>query len=359
MPLKTRGKDVDKLKVAVLGATGMAGQWFASLLEDHPYFELVALGASKRSAGKKYKEAVRWVIPRPFPTKFSDYVVFDASDPDALPEKVDLVFSALPSEVAGEIELKYLKKGFNVVSNASPFRLEPDVPLMNPEINWDHLELLKKQERWGGKLVKNPNCTTAVLTLPLKPIMDEFGIKEITVTTLQAISGAGFAGLTAYSIVDNVIPYIAKEEYKVKVESKKMLGKLEGDSIRPADFVVEATTTRVPVLDGHTEVVYITTKRSVDVEQVKDVLKSFESEPQRLGLPTAPPKPVIVMEQEDRPQPRLDRMNGNGMAVTVGRIEITETNRVRMVMVGHNLLRGASGVSLLTAELMYKKGYIT
>ncbi len=349
---------MDKLKVAVLGATGMAGQWFASLLEEHPYFELVALGASKRSAGKKYREAVKWIIPRPFPEKFGDMVVFDAADPDSLPEKVDLVFSALPSEVAGEIELKYLKKGINVVSNASPFRLEPDVPLMNPEINSDHLELLKKQERWGAKLVKNPNCTTAVLTLPLKPILDEFGIEEITVTTMQAISGAGFAGLTAYSIVDNLIPYIAKEEYKVKVESKKMLGKYEDGEVKPAEFAVEATTTRVPVLDGHTEVVYIKTKRDVDVHLVKDVLKNFRGEPQKLDLPTAPPQPVIVREENDRPQPRLDRMNGNGMAVTVGRIEITDMKRVRMVMVGHNLLRGASGVSVLTAELMYKKGYI-
>jgi len=350
---------MDKLKVAVLGATGMAGQWFASLLENHPFFELVALGASKRSAGKKYREAVKWIIPRPFPEKFGDMVIFDASNPEELPEKVDLVFSALPSEVAGEIELKYLKKGIDVVSNASPFRLEPDVPLMNPEINSDHLELLKKQERWGAKYVKNPNCTTAVLTLPLKPILDEFGIEEISVTTMQAISGAGFAGLTAYSIVDNLIPYIAKEEYKVKVESKKMLGKYEGGEIKYADFVVEATTTRVPVLDGHTEVVYIKTKRSADAEQVKDVLRNFVGEPQKLRLPTAPPKPVIVMEEPDRPQPRLDRMNGMGMSVTVGRVEVTDANRVRMVLVGHNLLRGASGVSLLTAELMYKKGYIT
>ncbi|NPA85232.1 MAG: aspartate-semialdehyde dehydrogenase [Crenarchaeota archaeon] len=350
---------MDKLRVAVLGATGMAGQWFASLLEEHPYFELVALGASKRSAGKRYREAVKWIIPRPFPEKFGDLVVFDASDPESLPEKVDFVFSALPSEVAGEIELKYLKKGIDVISNASPFRLEPDVPLMNPEINADHLELLKNQKRWGAKLVKNPNCTTAVLTLPLKPILDEFGIEDISVVTMQAISGAGFAGLTAYSIVDNLIPYISKEEYKVKVESKKMLGALRNGQIVPADFIIEATTTRVPVLDGHTEVVYVKTERATDAEAVKDALNSFKGEPQLLSLPTAPERPVIVREEPDRPQPRLDRMNGNGMSVTVGRIEVMDTKRIRMVLVGHNLLRGASGVSLLTAELMYKKGYMT
>ncbi|UXD21922.1 aspartate-semialdehyde dehydrogenase [Ignicoccus pacificus DSM 13166] len=349
---------MDKLRVAVLGATGMAGQWFASLLEDHPYFELVALGASKRSAGKKYFEAVHWIIPRPFPQKFADYVVFDAADPDTLKEEVDLIFSALPSEVAGEIELKYLKRGINVVSNASPFRLEPDVPLMNPEVNWEHLQLLKHQERWGAKLVKNPNCTTAVMTMPLRPIMDEFGIDEITVTTMQAISGAGFAGLNAYAIVDNLLPYIAKEEYKVKVESMKILGKYKEGRIEEVKFGVEATTTRVPVLDGHTEVLYIKTKKSVDVDVVKDVLKSFKSRPQELSLPTAPENPLVVREENDRPQPRLDRMAGNGMSVTVGRVEVTELGRIRMVIVGHNLLRGASGVSLLTAELMYKEGYI-
>ncbi len=349
---------MDKLRVAVLGATGMAGQWFASLLENHPYFELVALGASKRSAGKKYREAVRWIIPRPFPEKFGDMVVFDAADPSTLKEEVDLIFSALPSEVAGEIELKYLKKGIDIVSNASPFRLEPDVPLMNPEINAEHLELLKSQKRWGAKLVKNPNCTTAVMTLPLKPILDEFGIEEVTVTTMQAISGAGFAGLTAYSIVDNLLPYIAKEEYKVKVESMKMLGKYKDGKIEEAKFGIEVTTTRVPVLDGHTEVLYIKPKKEVDVHVVKDVLKKFKGRPQELGLPTAPPQPVIVREEVDRPQPRLDRMNGNGMAVTVGRVEVMELGRIRMVIVGHNLLRGASGVSLLTAELMLKEGYI-
>ncbi|ALU12063.1 aspartate-semialdehyde dehydrogenase [Ignicoccus islandicus DSM 13165] len=349
---------MDKVKVAVLGSTGMAGQWFASLLENHPYFEVVALGASKRSAGKKYKEVVKWIIPKPFPEKFKDYVVFDASNPDQLTEKVDLIFSALPSEVAADIELKYLKKGIPVVSNASPFRLEPDVPLMNPEVNSEHLELLKYQTRWGAKLVKNPNCTTAVLTLPLKPILDEFGIEEISVVTMQAISGAGFAGLPAYSIVDNIIPYISKEEYKVKVESVKILGKLENGKIKPSKFSIEATTTRVPVLDSHTEVIYIKPKRSVDANLVKDVLVEFRSRPQELSLPTAPPSPIIVREEEDRPQPRLDRYNGNGMSVTVGRIEVMESGRIRMVAVGHNLLRGASGVSLLTAELMLKEGYI-
>lgn len=349
---------MDKLKVAVLGATGMAGQWFASLLEDHPYFELVALGASRRSAGKRYKDAVKWIIPRPFPEKFSDIVVFDASNPESMEGEVDLVFSALPSEVAGEIELKYLKKGINVVSNASPYRLEPDVPLMNPEVNYEHLELLKYQKRWGAKLVKNPNCTTAVLTMPLRPIMDEFGIDDITVTTMQAISGAGFTGLTAYAIVDNLIPYIAKEEYKVKVESAKILGKLKEGKIEASQFGVEVTATRVPVLDAHTEVLYIKTKRSVDVHLVKDVLKNFKSRPQELNLPTAPRHPIVVREEPDRPQPRLDRMEGNGMSVVAGRIELLESGRIRMVIVGHNLLRGASGVSLLTAELMLREGYI-
>jgi aspartate-semialdehyde dehydrogenase len=188
--------------------------------------------------------------------------------------------------------------------------------------------------------------------------MDEFGIDEITVTTMQAISGAGFAGLNAYAIVDNLIPYISKEEYKVKVESMKILGRYDTGRIVEASFGIEATTTRVPVLDGHTEVLYIKTKRSVDVHAVKDTLKNFVSEPQKMGLPTAPEEPLVVRDEPDRPQPRIDRMNGNGMSVTVGRVEITELGRIRMVIVGHNLLRGASGVSLLTAELMYKKGYI-
>ncbi len=337
----------------------MAGQWFAHLLEEHPFFEVVALAASRRSAGKRYEEAVKWIIPRPFPKRLGELEVVEASDVKKVKELgAELIFSALPSEVAADIELAYLKEGFNVISNASPFRLEPDVPLMNPEVNADHLGLLRTQKRWGGKLIKNPNCTTAVLTLPLKPIVEEFGVEEVLVTTMQAISGAGFAGLSAYAIVDNIIPYIEKEERKVRVEAKKMLGKLKEGRIEPLDVHIDATTTRVPVLDSHTEVLYIKTKRGVDAEQVINALESFKARPQELGLPTAPERPVIVRKEVDRPQPRLDRYAGNGMAVTVGRVEIGETGWVRMVINGHNLLRGASGVSLLTAELAVKEGYL-
>ncbi len=352
---------MDRLKVAVLGATGLVGQHFIRLLSSHPFFEIAALVASERSAGRKYREVVKWVLSCPIPDSVADMTVCPP-DPDKIP-KVDLVFSALPSDVAQSLEIELVRRGFVVVSNASNNRLDPDVPLIVPEVNADHLELCKVQRRrrgWSGLLVKNANCTTIVLTLTLKPLHDRFRIRRLVVTTLQALSGAGLGAdaVPGLLIVDNVIPYIKKEEEKVQTESRKILGTLIGEEVRPADFAVVATCTRVPVTDGHLESVYIEFEHEVTVE---DVVHAFEEFNRRnkisgLDLPTAPPKPIVVREEVDRPQPRLDRMEGNGMSVVVGRVRRPEamSNCVTYLVLGHNAIRGAAGNTILIAETLVK-----
>jgi aspartate-semialdehyde dehydrogenase len=336
---------MDRLKVYIIGATGLVGQRYVQLLANHPWFEIVGLAASERSAGKTLSQ-IGWALEEPPPPHLADMKI-EKIDVDKIP-KVDFVFSALPSEVAAKVEPELAARGYTVVSNASNMRMDPDVPLVVPEINPEDLGLLERQraERgWRGAVVKKPNCTTTILNLPLKPVLDEWGIERIHVVTMQALSGAGFAGVPSVAIVDNLIPYIRGEEDKVVAETKKILKK---------DFEIYVTTTRVPVLDGHTEVVYVDTVKDFDVAAVADVLARFRGLPQELKLPTAPERPIEVRPQIDRPQPRLDRWAGRGMAVVVGRIRKLAPRKLAFVVLGHNTVRGAAGNSVLTAELMVK-----
>ncbi len=352
---------VDKLKVGVLGSTGVVGQRFVSLLSNHPWFEIEFLAASPRKSGIKYGEAVEWVIEDPLPEGVDEMVLTDLSSiVKGVADRVDLIFSALPSDVALDYEIPLVRRGLTVVSNSSPLRLDPVIPLLNPEVNWDHIKLLEAQRRvkdWPGVLIKNPNCSTAILTLTLGPLMRLRKLRRVVVVTLQAVSGAGLKGVPSMKILDNVIPYIPKEEGKIVSESKKILGNFSGDRIVPADMAVTAVTTRVPVLDGHLEVVHVEFEGDVSLDEVKYALKSFRSLPQELSLPSAPTNPVIVRDEEDRPQPRLDRNAGGGMSVTVGRLKKAldgEDTWIKYVVLGHNTIRGAAGVATLIAELYVK-----
>ena len=349
------------VRAAVLGATGLVGQQFVRLLDGHPWVRVEALVAD-RSAGKTLEESGRWVLGER-PPAYAAGMVLERLDVDSLARRVDVVFSALPRSVAGEVEPELARRGVVVVSNAGTMRMDPDVPLVNGEVNPGHLELVRVQRErrgWNGAIIKNPNCSTAVLTLFLKPLLDEYGLERVAVTTLQAMSGAGFSGLPSLAIYDNVIPYISREEEKIETESLKILGRLEGSSVKPADVSIKATATRVPVIDGHTEVVYFKLKRGPgSIDELASVLDGFRSLPQELGLPTAPEKPLIVRREEDRPQPRLDRMAGRGMSVTVGRLDSAPglgEGWYRAVILGHNTIRGAAGAALLAFELFYKTG---
>ncbi|KSW11609.1 aspartate-semialdehyde dehydrogenase [Pyrodictium occultum] len=348
----------DRLRAAVLGATGLVGQRFVSLLARHPWFSLEAVTASERRVGKRYGEAVEWYIDEPFPDEAAE-LELRPTRPEAVRD-ADVVFVALPKEVAAGIEPELARMGKIVVSNASVYRMEPDVPLLNPEANWEHIQLVKVQRQrrgWSGAILKVPNCTTAVLTLSLKPLLDRYGLEEVYMTSMQAISGAGFAGVPGYAIVDNIIPFIKGEEEKVVRESRKILGRLEAGEVRPAGFRVVATATRVPVLDGHLEsVVARLSKAPGGVEEVVEAWEGWRSLPQELGLPTAPERPIVVRREPDRPQPRLDRRTGRGMSVVVGRASLPLEGEplLRYLVLGHNTLRGAAGTGVLIAELYYK-----
>jgi len=350
---------VERVRVAVLGVTGVVGQRFVQLLSNHPWFEIAYLAASEASAGKRYFEAVEWVVEGPLPQPVGD-MVLGPPDPNAIPRDVEVVFSALPSGVAAGIEVELAKRGFTVVSNASPMRLDGDVPLVNPEVNWEHLRLVEVQRKrrgWRGCIIKNPNCTTAILTLSLKPLVDAFGLRRVIVTTLQAVSGAGLRGVPSMAVIDNVIPYIEGEEEKVRRESRKILGRLAGEGVEEYPVEISATTTRVPVLDGHLESVHVELREPAGVEEAAEVMAGFRSKPQELGLPTAPEKPIVVRREPDRPQPRLDRLEGGGMSVVVGRLEEAHglgRGWLKYVVLGHNAVRGAAGAAVLIAELYLK-----
>ncbi len=344
------------VKAAILGATGVVGQRFVQLLDGHPWIKVEVL-AGRSSAGKRYSEATKWVLESPMPGWASGMTV-EPVDPEAIAERVDVVFSALPRSVAAPIEDALARRGVVVASNAGAMRLDPDVPLLNGEVNWEHVKLVDVQRSnrgYEGAILKNPNCTTAVLTLFLKPLLEEYGMKRVLVTTMQAITGAGLRGLPAAMIMDNVIPYIEGEEGKVKTESLKILGRLVDGRVEPADIAVEATTTRVPVIDGHTEVVYVELERRPgSIEEVGEVLASWRSMPQEAKLPTAPEKPLVVRWEPDRPQPRLDRLEGRGMSVVVGRLDWARNlgdNWIRAVILGHNTVRGAAGAAILAYEV--------
>ncbi len=343
-----------KLNVAVLGATGLVGQRFIQLLADHPYFKLAELTASEKSAGKTYAEAGKWYLHEPMPEQVKGMVV---EKTDARSVDADIVFSALPADIAKDAEVSFAKAGFVVASNASSHRMEEDVPLVVPEINPDHLNLIdvqRKKRGWDGCIITNPNCTTIIAVLPLKPIYDEFGIRESVIVSMQGVSGAGYDGVASMAIIDNVIPFIKNEEEKVQKEGLKILGEFDGRGVKPADFRISASCNRVGVIEGHTESIFVRTAKKCDIDEVKEALRKFKGLPQKLKLPTAPQNPVLVMEKEDRPQPRFDRMQQGGMAVCVGRIRKDPVYDIKCTVLGHNTIRGAAGASVLNAELLLK-----
>ncbi len=344
-----------KQKVAVLGATGMVGQRFLSLLEGHPFFELTDIAASERSMGKRYGDAASWYLSEEMPSGLRDEVVMEM-DPKII--DADIVFSALPASVAKEVEPAFAEAGFVVASNASAFREDEDVPLLIPEINPGHLDLIETQRRnrgWDGCIITNPNCTTMALAISLKPLYDAFGIKRLFMVSMQALSGAGYSGVSAMAIIDNVIPYISGEEEKVELESLKILGELEAGYIRNAGFKISASCNRVFTSDGHLESVFIDLGSDADVEDVKAAFEGFRGVPQELGLPTAPEHPILLREEPDRPQPRFDRMAGMGMSVTVGRVREDSIFDFKYSALVHNTIRGAAGASILNAELFAAK----
>jgi aspartate-semialdehyde dehydrogenase len=345
-------------RVGVLGATGLVGQQIIHRLREHPWFRVTAVAASERSAGKIYADAVAWRISELIPKEIGELRI------QSLDEELDcdFVLSALDSSVAGASEEDFARRGFPVISNSSNHRMEPDVPLLIPEVNPDHLGLIKNQRaRRGydsGFIVTNPNCSSTGLAIALKPIDDAFGVEAVSVATMQALSGAGYPGVASLDATDNVIPYISAEEEKLESEPRKILGKMRGDSIVPAEFRVSAQCHRVPVSHGHLEAVSLKLRAKATPEDVATALREFRGEPQRLELPSAPANPIEVREQADRPQPRLDRDAGDGMAVVVGRIRRCPVFDIRFVLLSHNLVRGAAGGAILNAELLARAGYI-
>ena len=346
-----------KIPVGILGATGVVGQRFIQLLEHHPWFETAWLAASERSAGQTYQSAVRWRLKTPIPRAVQNMKISPAA-PDGAPK---LVFSALDTSIAAELEPRFAAAGHAVVSNSSAFRMQADVPLVIPEVNADHVRLLECQSwrrEFNGFIVTNPNCSATGLVMALAPLHHKFGVEKVFVVTMQAISGAGYPGVASLDILGNVIPYIAKEEEKMESESCKMLGKLNGTGIEPAAIQVSAHCNRVPVEDGHTESVSIKLKKPAKQEEVLQALSDFRGVPQELRLPNAPPEPIVVLESPDRPQPTLDVNMSAGMAVTVGRLRPCRLLDWKFTVLSHNTIRGAAGAALLNAELLKAQGYL-
>ena len=347
-----------KLRVGILGATGVVGQRFIQLLEDHPQFEVAALAASGRSLGKTYAEACTWRLPGEMPERVKTIVV----QSPAPPLDCDFVFSSLPGEIAGAAEESFALAGFPVITNSSPHRMDPDVPLLIPEVNPEHLELIASQRvahRYGhGYIVTNPNCSTIVIAMALAPLHREFGVESCIATTLQAISGAGYPGVAALDITGNVLPFIGGEEEKIESETVKILGRVDGATIKGAEMSVSAQCNRVNVIDGHLASIRVKLARTASIDEVRAALASFSSLPQELKLRSAPARPIIVRDEVDRPQPRLDRDAGNGMSVTVGRIASDNVLDYRFVALGHNTIRGAAGAAILNAELLVARGYL-
>jgi aspartate-semialdehyde dehydrogenase len=345
-----------RIRVAVLGATGAVGQTFIRLLADHPWFELAELAASERSAGKRYGEAARWVGSDPMPGYVRDMVV-GTCDPSEISSPI--VFSALDAAVAGDVEVAFANAGRLVLSNAKNFRMEEDVPLVIPEVNADHLDLLDAQRAnrgWSGAIVTNANCASIMAVMALAPLHKAFTIEKLFVSTMQAISGAGYPGVPSLDILGNVIPYISGEEAKIETEIQKMLGSLDGGRVEHAAITISAHANRVPVENGHTVCLSIGFAERVGAEQALAVLRAWRGAPASLGLPSSPERALVVSDLPDRPQPRRDIDLGGGMTVTVGRVRDDALFDVKLVAMGHNTIRGAAGASVLNAELLVATG---
>lgn len=347
-----------KYSVGILGATGMVGQRYIQLLEDHPWFEVAWLAASDRSSGKLYGEAARWRLDTPLPDRIAGMTVSPA-EPEGAPK---IIFASVDTAIAREMEPKFAAAGCAVISNSSAFRMAPNVPLVLPEVNADHLRMIEEQPwRWqsGGFIVTNSNCSAMGLVLALKPIEERFGIEQIFVTTMQAVSGAGYPGVASMDILDNVVPFIGGEEEKMETETLKLLGRLQGQSVAPLAAKMTAHCNRVPVVDGHTECVSIKLGNKLGREvKREDILAAWaEFKPLAgLGLPFAPEQPIEWREQNDRPQPRLDRGRGKGMTVTVGRLRPCNLLDWKFVLLSHNTVRGAAGATILNAEMLASLG---
>jgi aspartate-semialdehyde dehydrogenase len=335
----------------------MVGQRFIQLLEDHPQFEVTAVAASDRSQGKSFRDACTWRLTGEMPSSVRTMFV----QPPAPPLDCDLVFSSLPGDIARESEGSFAKAGYPVISNSSAFRMDDDVPLLIPEVNHEHLRLLERQrQRYssGGFIVTNPNCSTIMIALALAPLHAAFGVESCAATTLQALSGAGYPGVASLDILDNVLPYIGGEEEKIESETKKILGRFSDSQIDEAPIAVSAQCHRVNVNDGHMAAVRVKLARKADVQELSEALSSFRSLPQELGLHSAPANPIVIRDEQDRPQPKLDRDAGNGMAITAGRLKPDSVLDYRFVVLSHNTIRGAAGAAILNAELLIAMGHL-
>jgi aspartate-semialdehyde dehydrogenase len=341
-----------KFRVGILGATGVVGQRFIQLLEGHPQFQIAALAASDRSQGKTFAEACKWRLPGDMPDRVKEIVV----QPPAPPLDCDLVFSSLPTDIATDAETQFARAGYPVISNSSSHRMGADIPLLIPEVNPDHVALIDAQRKNRGYdrgfIVTNPNCSAIAVVMALAPLHAKFGIMSCVVTTMQALSGAGYPGVASLDATDNVIPFIGGEEEKIEAETLKLLGQLGDGVINDARMSVSAQCNRVNVTDGHLASIRVKLSQSASLDQVREALASFTSVPQELKLHSAPVRPVIVRDEVDRPQPRLDRDAENGMSVTVGRIMPDNVLDFRFVALGHNTIRGAAGAAILNAELL-------
>ena len=346
-----------RIPCAVLGATGNVGQRFVQLLDRHPWFRPAELVASERSAGRAYRDAADWRVDPEMPDSVRDLTVQSYDDNLDSP----VVFSALPGEVAGEIEQRMARDGHAVLTNTSTHRMEPDVPLMIAEVNPDHAAAIAHQQArrdWSGFIVANANCSAIHLTLSLKPVHAAFGLEAVMVTTLQAVSGAGYPGVPSMDMIDNIMPFIGNEEEKLETEPRKMLGQYRDGQFIDADFVLSTTCTRVAVRDGHTESVNMRLRIAATPDDVIDAMERFQAAPQLLGLPSAPRRPIVVRREQNRPQPVLDREVEGGMASVVGRVRACPLMGIKFVVLGHNTLRGAAGASILNAELLKAQGML-
>ncbi len=343
------------VRVGVLGATGAVGQRLIQLLAPHPEFEIGALTASEQSAGKSYREAAKWRVGAPIPEDVAEMTV-GRTDPDAVPDDLGIIFSSLPSGVGERVEPAFCEEGYVVSSNSSNGRLDEDVPLTIPEINPDHIDLVEVQrdERgWDGALVKNPNCSTITMVPPLAAIDEACGLERVTVATLQAVSGAGYSGVTSMEIIDNALPHIGGEETKMETESRKLLGTFDGAEVHWHGARVDASCNRIPTLDGHLENVWSDTADAVAAEDAARTMEEYPS----LDLYSSPDQLVHVFDEPDRPQPRLDRDRENGMAIAVGGVQETDGG-VQFNCLAHNTMRGAAGASILNGELLVDNGYL-
>jgi aspartate-semialdehyde dehydrogenase len=349
---------IRKFRVGILGATGVVGQRFIQLLESHPQFEVSALAASGRSQGKTFAEACTWRLPGEMPEQVKQIIVKSP----APPLECDLVFSSLPGEVAKEAEEDFARAGYPVISNSSPHRMAEDVPLLIPEVNPEHIALIDSQRASRGYdrgfIVTNPNCSAIVVVMALAPLHLKFGVESCVVTTMQALSGAGYPGVASLDAADNVIPFIGGEEEKIEAETLKLLGRIGDGHIDEAEMLVSAQCHRVNVSDGHMAAIRVTLAEKASLDQVRVALASFTAAPQELKLHSAPARPIIVRDEVDRPQPRLDRDAGNGMSISIGRIASDNVLDYHFVALGHNTIRGAAGAAILNAELLGARGYL-